>query len=126
MGSEMCIRDRYGAQHPIEAVPVVDEERPDREYIVAGHCCESGDVLTPAPDDPEGLQTRFLTETRIGDAVLIGGSGAYCSGMSAKNYNSFPEAAEIMLMNDGSFELIRKRQTLEQVLQNEVVPEALK
>ena len=124
--TELLRPSLYGAQHPIEAVPVVDEERPDREYIVAGHCCESGDVLTPAPDDPEGLQTRFLTVTRIGDAVLIGGSGAYCSGMSAKNYNSFPEAAEIMLMNDGSFELIRKRQTLEQVLQNEVVPEALK
>ena len=45
--------------------------------------------------------------------------------MSAKNYNSFPEAAEVMLMRDGSIELIRKRQTLEQVLQNEIVPASL-
>jgi len=82
-------------------------------------------VLTPAPDDPEGLQQRFMIETRPGDAVVIGGAGAYCSGMSAKNYNSFPEAAEVMVMRDGSIELMRKRQTLEQVLQNEVVPGSL-
>jgi len=112
----------YGAQHPIKTVPVGDDDRSHQEYIVAGHCCESGDVLTPAPDDPEGLAPRILTETRVGDAVVIGGAGAYCSGMSAKNYNSFPEAAEVMLMRDGSLELIRTRQTLEQVLQNEVLP----
>jgi diaminopimelate decarboxylase len=82
-------------------------------------------VLTPAPDDPEGLQPRFLAEPRPGDAVVIGGAGAYCSGQSAKNYNSFPEAAEVMIVRDGSIELMRKRQTLDQVLQNEVVPESL-
>ena len=123
--TELLRPSLYGAQHPIEVVPVEEGERPHVEYIVAGHCCESGDVITPAPDDPEGLQPRFLTETRIGDAVVIGGAGAYCSGMSAKNYNSFPEASEIMQMKDGSFELIRKRQTLDQVLQNEVLPDAL-
>jgi diaminopimelate decarboxylase len=42
--------------------------------------------------------------------------------MSAKNYNSFPEAAEVMISGNGSVELIRKRQTLEQIVQNEVVP----
>lgn len=123
--TELLRPSLYGAQHPIETVPAVDGERPHVEYIVAGHCCESGDVLTPAPDDPEGLQPRMLTETRPGDAVVIGGAGAYCSGMSAKNYNSFPEAAEVMLMKDGSVELIRRRQTLDQLLQNEVLPASL-
>jgi len=123
--TELLRPSLYGAQHPIETVPLEDGERPYQEYTVAGHCCESGDVLTPAPDDPEGLQQRFMIETRPGDAVVIGGAGAYCSGMSAKNYNSFPEAAEVMVMRDGSIELMRKRQTLEQVLQNEVVPGSL-
>ncbi|NLF56818.1 MAG: diaminopimelate decarboxylase, partial [Candidatus Hydrogenedens sp.] len=48
------------------------------------------------------------------------GAGAYCSGMASKNYNSFPECAEVMLESDGSFRLIRRRQTLDQILQNEV------
>jgi len=123
--TELLRPSLYGAQHPIETVPLEDDKRSHQEYIVAGHCCESGDVLTPAPDDPEGLQPRFLVETRPGDAVVIGGAGAYCSGQSAKNYNSFPEAAEVMIVRDGSIELMRKRQTLDQVLQNEVVPESL-
>jgi len=40
--------------------------------------------------------------------------------MATKNYNSFPEAAEVMLGLDGMPHLVRKRQTLEQVLQNEL------
>lgn len=124
--TELLRPSLYGAQHPIETVPLEDGERPYQEYIVAGHCCESGDVLTPAPDDSEGLLPRFMIETRPGDAVVVGGAGAYCSGMAAKNYNSFPEAAEVMIMRDGSIELMRKRQTLDQVLQNEMVPVSLR
>jgi diaminopimelate decarboxylase len=116
----------YGAQHPIEVVPAAPRERPRAEYVVVGHCCESGDVLTPAPGNPEALQPRLLPEARIGDLVAIGGAGAYCSSMAAKNYNSFPEAAEVMILKDGSVELIRKRQTLEQIVQNEVMPVCLR
>lgn len=115
----------YGAQHPIEVVPATPQDRSRRDYIVVGHCCESGDVLTPAPGDPESLAPRSLTETCIGDLIVIGGAGAYCSSMSSKNYNSFPEAAEVMILEDGQVELIRRRQTLEQVVANEVVPAAL-
>jgi diaminopimelate decarboxylase len=112
----------YGAQHPIVVVPREDEERAPVEYLIAGHCCESGDVLTPEPDNPEGLQTRLLSEAKIGDPMVIGGSGAYCAGMAAKNYNSFPEASEVVLARDGSLHLTRKRQTLDQVLENEELP----
>jgi diaminopimelate decarboxylase len=42
--------------------------------------------------------------------------------MSAKNYNSFPEAAEILKKQDGTIAAIRKRQTFEQMVENEVVP----
>ncbi|MBT7922616.1 MAG: diaminopimelate decarboxylase, partial [Opitutae bacterium] len=53
---------------------------------------------------------------------VIEGVGAYCSAMSAKNYNSFPEAPEVLRREDGSFALIRKRQLLDQILDNELVP----
>ena len=115
----------YGAQHPIAVVPRVDGDGRSGEYLVVGHCCESGDVLTPEPGNPEGLLTRTLTAPNIGDAVVIGGSGAYCSAMAAKNYNSFPEAPEILLDGDGAFHLIRGRQSLEQILQNETLPDYL-
>ena len=111
----------YGAQHPIAVVAADGGARPRAEYLVAGHCCESGDLLTPEPGNPEGLKTRMLAQPRIGDAVVIGGAGAYCSGMAAKNYNSFPEAAEVLIDREGEARLIRKRQTLDQVLQNEVL-----
>jgi diaminopimelate decarboxylase len=110
----------YGAQHPLVVVPLKDEARGENDYIVVGHCCESGDVLTPEPGNPEGLAPRRLTEARIGDALVIGGAGAYCAAMSTKNYNSFPEAPEVLLTTDGKLRLIRKRQTLEQLLENEV------
>ena len=51
---------------------------------------------------------------------MIDGAGAYCSGMPAKNYNSFPEVPEVMVRESGEIALIRKRQTLDQVFQNEV------
>ncbi|MBX3437945.1 MAG: diaminopimelate decarboxylase [Planctomycetaceae bacterium] len=109
----------YGAQHPMEVYPADDEPRGEREYIVVGHCCESGDILTPQPGDPEALAPRQFIESRIGDLLVIGGSGAYCAAMPAKNYNSFPEAPEVMIRLDGTLQLIRRRQTLDQMLENE-------
>jgi len=109
----------YAAQHPIVIVPA-EPTSDTAEYLVVGHCCESGDVLTVGVDDPESLQPRTLAKAAVGDLCVIEGAGAYCSSMSAKNYNSFPEAAEAMLETDGSLRLIRQRQTLEQILQNEV------
>ncbi len=120
--TEVLRPSMYGAQHPIVVVPAEAEARGQDEYLVAGHCCESGDILTPAPDNPEELATRLLTEAKIGDAVFIGGSGAYCAGMAAKNYNSFPEAPEILLDDNGELHLLRQRQTLEQLLANESLP----
>jgi diaminopimelate decarboxylase len=123
--TELLRPSLYGAQHPLAVVPAVEEERGQMEYLVAGHCCESGDVLTPAPDNPEELKTRLLTETRIGDGLVIGGCGAYCAAMPAKNYNSFPEAVELLLASDGTPHLVRRRQTLDQLLANELLPDAL-
>ncbi len=117
----------YGAQHPMRIVPHDDTARQAGiGYMVVGHCCESGDILTPSPGDPEALGPRTLTEARIGDFVVIGGAGAYCAAMSAKNYNTFPEAPEVLIGLEGAPRLIRKRQTLDQVLQNELEGEGVK
>ena len=109
----------YGSQHPITTLPQ-NKEAPEGEFVVVGHCCESGDILTPAPDHPEVLATRKLQRPEIGDLCVIDGVGAYCSAMPAKNYNSFPEAPEALLSSFGGLHIIRKRQTLGQLLENEI------
>lgn len=109
----------YGAQHPL----VVVQKNPTEEsedYVIVGHCCESGDILTPTPNDPEGLAPRKTAKAKRGDLCVIEGAGAYCHAMSAKNYNSYPEAPELMFAENGELKLIRKRQTLEQIIQNEI------
>ena len=114
----------YGAQHPIHLVcePGQQKFRESMEQVVVGHCCESGDLLTPAPGDPEALAPRMLPRGEIGDFCVIEGAGAYCSSMATKNYNSFPEAAEVIKKEDGRLAHIRKRQTFDQIIENEVVP----
>ena len=64
-------------------------------YVIVGHCCETGDLLTPAPNEGDVPHPRLCQQARIGDLCVIEGAGAYCASMSAKNYNSFPEAAEV-------------------------------
>ena len=112
----------YGAQHPITLVTKDGTSRTtNHNYIVSGHCCESGDILTPAEDNPEELKTRRLHEARRGDLVVVGGAGAYCSSMSPSNYNSFLQSPEVLIDRKGKTHQIRKRQTLAQVVQNEVM-----
>src|SRR5262245_1606298 len=102
----------YGAQHPID---VLATGREAAEVVFVGPCCESGDILTPAPGDPEALAPRWVPQPRIGDLVVVGGAGAYCAAMSTINYNSYPQAPEVMLEPNGDLRLLRRRQSLEQV-----------
>jgi diaminopimelate decarboxylase len=106
----------YGAQHPIEVLA----EAPPADVVFCGPCCESGDVLTPAPGDPEALAPRRVPQPSIGDLVVVGGAGAYCAAMSTINYNSYPQAPEVMLEPGGTLRLLRRRQTFDQVLANEL------
>lgn len=88
------------------------------EAVPVGRCCESGDSQSL---DPAGLPVpRRMAEPEIGDYVAIGGAGAYCSAMSPHNYNSHAQSAEILCSVDGKLKLIRSRQTLGQMLMNEL------
>jgi len=84
----------YGARHTIE---VINTNTITKEYVVVGHNCESGDILSPAPGNPEEIETRTFRQANIGDEVRIYDMGAYCASMRAKGYNSFPDAIEVMV-----------------------------
>jgi diaminopimelate decarboxylase len=107
----------YGAQHPID---VLAAGRAEADVVFVGPCCESGDILTPAPGEPEALAPRRVARPQIGDLVIVGGAGAYCAAMSTINYNSYPQAPEVLREPDGTLRLLRRRQRLEQVWENEV------
>jgi diaminopimelate decarboxylase len=104
----------YAAQHPL--IVVREGSEGTAEYIVSGHCCESGDMLTPHPEDPELLQVRNMEKARIGDLLVVEGVGAYAMHMSAKNYNSFPAAPEILREIGGTMLQIRRRETLQDMV----------
>jgi diaminopimelate decarboxylase len=83
----------YGAQHEIR---VLNDSSEQADYVVVGHNCESGDILTPGPGDPEHIEPRRLNKAAIGDLLVIEDTGAYCASMRAAGYNAFPSAAEIL------------------------------
>ena len=111
----------YGIQHAMNLVTKEDRSIDVYENVViVGHACESGDILTPTLGDSEGVATISLPKTKIGDYLVIEDAGAYCSSMTAINYNSFPRIPEVMIKENGAFVLIRKRQNMEQMIQNEL------
>mmetsp|Transcript_42305 Transcript_42305/g.47269 ORF Transcript_42305/g.47269 Transcript_42305/m.47269 type:complete len:496 (+) Transcript_42305:131-1618(+) len=114
----------YGAIHPMTIFPgsgkTDDIGTETEDIIVVGHCCESGDLMTPKPGEPEDLARRTLRKAEIGDLLVMDGSGAYCAGMSTKNYNSFPESPEVMVDFEGKPHIIRNRQPAEEIYKNEV------
>ena len=117
----------YGSMHPIYIIAEDGsrvksseffETEGDYSAVVAGKCCESGDCQTI---DVNGhVVSRKFVEPDIGDIVVIGGTGAYCSSMSPFNYNSHTQVPEILFTKGGELKLIRSRQTIEQMLENEV------
>lgn len=107
----------YGAQHPL--VVVNDRPLQPEKYVVVGHACESGDLLTPKPGEPEVVDERLLQHAEIDDLLVIEGVGAYCASMSADNYCSFPSAAAFMRRMDGKMVLISKPGSLEEVTARE-------
>jgi diaminopimelate decarboxylase len=98
----------YDSYHGIE--PVRRSDAPRTKYDVVGPVCESGDTFT---------KDRELPQMEQGDLVVIRSAGAYGATM-ASNYNTRPLAPEV-LVKDGSYKVIRKRQTLEELIGRDIV-----
>jgi diaminopimelate decarboxylase len=102
----------YGAFHAMSLVTQDGSARVPVESVVAGPLCESGDVFTQGHGGE--VLPRSLPEARVGDLLVLHDAGAYGASMSS-NYNSRPLAAEVLV--DGlSTRLIRRRQTVEELL----------
>jgi diaminopimelate decarboxylase len=93
----------YNAFHRIE--PVRPRSAPARQYEIVGPVCESSDVVG---------RDRQLAPLEAGDLVAIRDAGAYGSAM-ASNYNRRPLPAEV-LVDAGAWSVIKRRQTLEDML----------
>ncbi|MBP5246966.1 MAG: diaminopimelate decarboxylase [Fibrobacter sp.] len=108
----------YGSYHGISIVSKDGRELgPERDVIVAGPLCESGDVFTQ--EEGGYVVTRKLPAAQVGDYLILHDAGAYGSAMSS-NYNSRRFAPEI-LQNNGKLEVIRERQTFDQLMENEKI-----
>lgn len=92
----------YGAYHHITVMG--KEDAPcNRLYDVAGSLCENNDKF--AVD-------RMLPKTDVGDLLVIHDTGAHGFSMGY-NYNGKLRSAELLLREDGSVDLIRRAETLE-------------
>ncbi|MBV8502476.1 MAG: diaminopimelate decarboxylase [Paucibacter sp.] len=110
--SELMRPAMYGAFHAMSLIPRDGLAKAERPTVVAGPLCESGDVFTQ--EDGGVVTPRALPAAAVGDLLVIHDTGAYGASMSS-NYNSRPLAAEV-LVDGGATRLIRRRQTVEELL----------
>ena len=93
----------YRAYHRIE--PATARERPTRRVDVVGPVCESGDFLA---------HDRNLEVPETGELYVVRDAGAYGFAMTS-NYTLRPRPAEV-LVEDGAFRLIRRRETFDDLV----------
>ena len=97
----------YGSQHSIENIS--NPKGKERFYTVVGYICETDTFAN----------NRRISEIHEGDILCFKNAGAYCFSM-ASNYNSRYKPAEV-LWKDGKGHLIRERETLGDLLQNQIL-----
>lgn len=104
----------YGSHHDICFVTADGKgvAGPAGPVAVAGPLCELGDVFTQA--DGGYIDFRDMPLPQVGDLAILRDAGAYGASMSS-NYNSRPLAPEVLLDGD-TWRLIRRRQTIEDLL----------
>jgi len=96
----------YGSQH--EIVNISNPEGRERFYSVVGYICETDTFAN----------NRRISEINEDDILCFKNAGAYCFTM-ASNYNSRYRPAEVLIYN-GKSHLIRKRETFEDILNNQI------
>tara|TARA_Y100000385_G_C13092528_1_gene639527 strand:- start:1053 stop:2312 length:1260 start_codon:yes stop_codon:yes gene_type:complete len=97
----------YNSYH--EIINISNPEGRERFYTVVGYICET---------DTFG-SNRKISEISEGDFVAFKNAGAYCFTMSS-NYNSRYRPAEVLWYNNEPH-LIRKQETFEDLLQNQIL-----
>ena len=97
----------YNSYH--EIINISNPEGRERFYTVVGYICET---------DTFG-NNRKISEISEGDFVAFKNAGAYCFTMSS-NYNSRYRPAEVLWYNNAPH-LIRKQETFEDLLQNQIL-----
>jgi diaminopimelate decarboxylase len=103
----------YQAKYQAEIDGKVNSQ--DRETVtIAGKYCESGDIL---------IRDINLPKATPGDLLVVFSTGAYNYSMSS-NYNRSTKAA-LVLVADGKDYLAIKRESLEDLLRNDLLPEHL-
>jgi diaminopimelate decarboxylase len=112
----------YGAYHPMAIAPAAGDAHPraEREVVVGGPLCESGDVFTQ--DEGGVVRTQRLPEAHVGDLLVIACAGAYGFVMSS-NYNAKPLPAEVLILH-GKAQLVRARQSARDLMRGESIPGA--
>jgi len=103
----------YGAEHQVLAANKATEGSAEI-YSLGGPCCESGDIIAKKVPLPK------LTE---GDLLAVLDVGAYGFSMSS-NYNGQPRPA-VLLTHEGQAEQIRRRETYEDLIAEEQIPNHL-
>jgi diaminopimelate decarboxylase len=81
---------------------------------VVGPVCETGDFFA---------RDREVPAAAPGELLAVMSAGAYGFAMSS-NYNTRPRAAEV-LVDGARFDVVRRRETVEELLAGESVPETL-
>ena len=110
-GFNLLIRPvMYDAYHEVVVANKVNE-RASELYTVVGPICEAGDIIA---------KDRVLPEVERGDLVAILDAGAYGFSMSSQ-YNGRPRCAEVLVCN-GKVDLIRSRESIDDLIRNQEIP----
>lgn len=110
--NELMRPSMYGSYHAMSVLRRDGTQAAERPSVVAGPLCESGDVFTQG--DGGVVLPRDLPAAQVGDLLVIHDTGAYGASMSS-NYNTRPLIAEV-LVDGGQARLIRRRQTVDELL----------
>jgi diaminopimelate decarboxylase len=103
----------YDAYHPVLVANRLDAKSEEKATVV-GQICENTDHLA---------KDRLLPKIARGDLLAMVNAGAYGFAMSSQ-YNTRPRSAEV-LVKDGADELIRKRETFEDIDRGVMIPPRL-
>jgi diaminopimelate decarboxylase len=102
----------YGSYQAIR--PIVESKAEPIIADVVGPICESGDFFA---------KDREIARPRRNDLLAIMSAGAYGFTM-ASNYNSHPKPPEVLVDGD-QYYVVRKRETMEDLINGETIPAAL-